>query len=84
MELNIKLLFQGSKEWSSNVTAIAKFEGKPKDLGPEWEWDGFRKCRAQGLRDNTGKLMGEGIILWENKDTFQGEFDNGIMNRTGT
>jgi len=75
---------RGTKEWSENVTAIAVYEGKPKDMGPEWDWDGFRRCRANGAKDNTGKLMGEGIMLWENKDTFQGEFNNGIMNRTGT
>jgi len=75
---------RGTKEWSENRTTIASYQGKPKDLGPEWEWDGFRKCRAQGPRDNTGKLMGEGILLWESKDTFQGVFDDGIMNRSGT
>jgi len=74
---------RGTKEWSENVTAIAKYEGKPKDLGPEWEWDGFRRCRAQAPKDSTGKFMGEGIMLYENKDTFQGVFNDGIMNRTG-
>eukprot|EP00092_Neocalanus_flemingeri_P016786 GFUD01018155.1.p1 GENE.GFUD01018155.1~~GFUD01018155.1.p1 ORF type:complete len:540 (-),score=94.96 GFUD01018155.1:837-2456(-) len=75
---------RGTKAWSENNAAIAMYEGKPKDLGPEWDWDGFRKCRANGPKDSTGKLMGEGIIMWENKDTFQGVFNNGIMNRTGT
>jgi len=75
---------RGNKEWSENVTAMAKYEAKPSDLGPEWDWDGFRRCRASGPKDNNGNLRGEGIILWENKDVFKGEFDNGIMNRTGT
>jgi len=74
---------RGSKEWSENVTTIAKYEGKPKDLGPEWDWDGFRRCRAQAPKDNAGKFLGEGIMLYENKDTFQGVFNGGIMNRTG-
>ena len=30
------------------------------------------------------KLMGEGIIAYENKDVFKGVFDDGILNRTGT
>jgi len=77
---------RGTKEWNENVTAIATFEakGKPKELGSEWEWDGFRKCKVQGRRDTFGTLIGEGLIVYENKDVFQGEFDNGLMNRTGT
>ena len=75
---------QGTEQWKENVEAIAKYEGKPKDLGPDWEWDGFRRCQVKAARDESGKLMGEGIMAYENKDVWKGVFDDGIMNRTGT
>ena len=62
---------------------MAAYEGKPSDLGPDWEWDGFRKCQVRAERVEGGKLMGEGIIAYENKDVWKGVFDDGIMNRTG-
>jgi len=74
---------KGVKEWSDNVTAIAEYHGKPSSLGPEWEFDGFRRCRCNARRDQGGVIMGEGTLLYENKDTFQGIFKNGIMNREG-
>ena len=62
---------------------MAAYKGKPGDLGPDWEWDGFRKCQVRAERVEGGKLMGEGIIAYENKDVWKGVFDDGIMNRTG-
>ena len=34
-------------------------------------------------KDENGKLLGEGIIAYENKDVWKGVFDDGILNRTG-
>lgn len=74
---------QGSKQWQENVEKVAAYEGKPPELGADWEWDGFRKCQVRAERVEGGKLMGEGIIAYENKDVWKGVFDDGIMNRTG-
>ena len=53
---------------------MAGYEGKPKDLGPDWEWDGFRRCQVKAARDDKGKLMGEGIMAYENKAELQKRF----------
>ena len=41
------------------------------DLGSDWEWDGFRRCQVKAARDGAGKLVGEGIMVYENKDVFK-------------
>ena len=41
------------------------------DLGTDWEWDGFRRCQVKAARDGAGKLVGEGIMVYENKDVFK-------------
>ena len=76
---------KGTKQWKENVERMAVYDGRPKDLEEGWEWDGFRRCQVKSAsKDPSGKLMGEGIIAYENKDVFKGVFDDGIMNRTGT
>jgi len=74
---------KGVPEWSSNCTTMAAYQGKPATLGDEWEFDGFRRCRYYGKRDQMGNIAGIGSLLYENKDTFQGIFKDGIMNREG-
>ena len=45
---------KGTKEWSTNVAAIAAYKEKALEaLGTEtngWHWDGFRRCDLD--RDN--------------------------------
>lgn len=76
---------KGVKDWSSNCAAIAAYEEKTgADWGNAgWHWDGFRRCRHSGKKDENGNITGEGVLIYENKDTFQGTFSNGIMNRVG-
>jgi len=78
---------KGTKEWSANVAAIAAYKEKALEaLGTEtngWHWDGFRRCRHAGNKEPDGKIVGQGQLIYENKDTFQGEFKDGILNRVG-
>jgi len=76
-----KIGFKGSDSWKWNVNTVALV--KPSDLGQNWSWDGFRRCRHQGKTDPTGAPLGEGVLIYENKDSFQGVFFNGILNRRG-
>lgn len=82
-ELRMFVLFQGCQQWRDNVEAMAAYRGKPGDLGPDWEWDGFRRCQVKAARTEDGKLVGEGIMAYENKDVWKGVFEDGILNRTG-
>ena len=50
---------KGTKEWKENVETIAKYGGKPKDLGPDWEWDGFRRCQVKAARDDSDSSSDE-------------------------
>jgi len=74
---------KGLSDWSSNCKAIEAYQGKPAKLGEDWEFDGFKRCRYYGKRDADGNIVGIGSLLYENKDTFQGVFKDGIMNREG-
>merc|ERR1719333_1173044 len=78
---------KGTKEWSTNVAAIAAYKEKALEaLGTEtngWHWAGFRRCRHAGNKEPDGKIVGQGQLIYENKDTFQGEFKDGILNRVG-
>jgi len=66
---------KGTKEWSTNVAAIAAYKEKALEaLGTEtngWHWDGFRRCRHAGNKEPDGKIVGQGQLIYENKDTFQ-------------
>ena len=46
-------------------------------------FDGFRRCVYSGGQDGVGQPDGTGILIYENKDTFRGEFSHGVLNRKG-
>ena len=54
------------------------------DLGSDWEWDGFRRCQVKAARDGAGKLVGEGSMVYENKDVFNILCDNMVMLYAGS
>lgn len=37
--------------------------------------------RYAGKRDEAGRPTGEGVLVYENKDSFNGVFMDGILNR---
>lgn len=81
----------GTEEWKKNVASIGKeLAKKGSDVldsmvgENEWLFDGFRRCQYQGKKDGLGAPHGEGVLGYENKDIFQGEFNCGILNRKGT
>lgn len=45
--------------------------------------DGTRPCYFGGTKDAQGFPHGEGMLAYENKDTFVGKFSNGVLNREG-
>jgi len=79
---------KGTKAWSTNVAAIAQWKEKAKEVaetGPTkgWLWDGFRRCRHAGNKEADGTIQGEGKLIYENKDVFNGEFKGSILDRVG-
>lgn len=45
--------------------------------------DGIRPCWYGGNRNAQGFPHGEGMLAYENKDNFQGKFNNGVLDREG-
>ena len=66
------------------MTALAAVSERGAGLEAGWEWDGFRRCQVKASRDQAGNLVGEGIIAYENKDVWRGEFQGSVLDRTGT
>ena len=75
----------GSAEFFLNQSRIKSFEDPSNDTvktGKETT-DGFEKCYYRGGLDPCGRPTGEGTLLYNNLDSFTGEFDHSLRNRRG-
>lgn len=82
-----------SEEYKTNMkyleTSIAELKTNKGKLKIKVEkdkqkiTDGIRPCWYGGTRNAQGYPHGEGMLAYENKDNFQGKFNNGVLDREG-
>lgn len=87
--------FEGTPEYKENIrhleTGVAKLKEGPKGLQMmkvssknQKITDGIRTCWYGGQKDAQDLPFGEGMLKYENGDTFTGTFEGpGVLNRKG-